>query len=162
MDPTITDWISALSAFGAMVIAGVAAYFAYKTYLAAPIQEEEPAETNASSEVGDQHGLMFTVFDTSKQKTTLKVANGGLECDLEYKDGRTTTRENPQWRFSAQQCAHFLEYEDFSVNPGYKVRTGLFSIGPRKNWLYSKRLFGDPHDLNQMIARLLNEAAQQS
>ena len=92
------------------------------------------------------------------EPTLGQAVGNGLECDMEYKDGRRTKRQNPQWRLSAADCANILTKGDYSVHSGYKVGTGRFSIGQRKNWLYSKRLFGGEEQLRQTIAQLLTRA----
>ena len=43
------------------------------------------------------------------------------------------------------------------VNPSYKPTTGTFSIGKRKNWLYSKRLYPDPNYLKTELKGLLQK-----
>ena len=157
MESSVTEWISALSALGGTIIAAAAAIVAYKTYLAIPTQDE-PHDGGNGPEANGTEDLIVTVFDTSRQATILKAVGNGLECDMEYKDGRRTKRQNPQWRLSAADCANILTKGDYSVHSGYKVRTGRFSIGQRKNWLYSKRLFGGEEQLRQTIAQLLTRA----
>ncbi len=45
------------------------------------------------------------------------------------------------------------------MNPGYKVRTGTFTLGPRRNWLYSKVLFPEPAYMSGVLKHLLVNAS---
>ncbi|KAF7766379.1 hypothetical protein PUND_a2196 [Pseudoalteromonas undina] len=45
------------------------------------------------------------------------------------------------------------------MNPGYKARTGTFTIGPRRNWLYTKSLFPEPDYLETVVKKLLENAS---
>ena len=81
MVPTlITDWISALSAVGGTLIAVVAAYLVYKQYLQPLAQEAEPDVAIDGTAASMNSKLV--VFDTSKQRTLLKIGSQGLECWL--------------------------------------------------------------------------------
>lgn len=157
----LTEWISAGSSVAATLITGATAWFGYRTYLAGPVEELVPEETepNIDEGVPSAHNSRVDVFDTGKQTTTLYVTENGLACDLIYKDGREKGNRNPKWRFDPKECQNFLSGEDFLVDSGYKVKTGRFSIGPRRNWLYSKELFGDERLFSMAIKNLLTEAA---
>ena len=156
MEPSsITDWISALSALLGTLIAGVAAYLAYKQYLLPPAQESEPesADDQIASPVIDE----LTVFDTSKQRTLLKIRSKGLECWL--MDKRTNTDKH-QWTLGKSEIQSILDDRDFAVTPGYKAQTGLFKLGKRRNWLYSKKLFPEPDYLHGALHEILKGALQ--
>lgn len=71
-DPSITDWISAVSSIIATLIVGVAACYAYKQHLQPPVQETEPTSV--------------PVFETAKRLTTLKITSPGHECHLKDDD----------------------------------------------------------------------------
>jgi hypothetical protein len=138
MVPTssITDWISALSAFAATLIAGVTAYLAYEQYLKPLAQEAEPDV--AIDESASTLKSNLVVFETSKQRTELKIGQHGLECWLQ--DKRTKTHKH-QWSLDKSEIQRIIEEKDFAVTPGYKAQTGLFRLGERRNWLYSKNYF---------------------
>lgn len=135
------------------VTAVIMAYLAYKTYLKSPEQEDEPDDASLKIELEyDSKLLSQMVFATSKQKTTLKVTEQGLECHL--KDTRPN-RGGLQWTIGPNEASIILQNSNFYVNPGYKSRTGRFNIGIRRNWLYSKKLFPEPDYLKSVIKELL-------
>jgi hypothetical protein len=137
------------------LVAVIMAWLAYKTYLKTPVQEpeEEPEEAATGERPSSQRRQM--VFQTSRQTTWLFVADAGLRCQL---DDKTKAGESPQWTLSPEQCKRILDERRYGVNPTYKMRTGLFRIGTHRNWLYSKKLFSDPQDLEMTIEELLRDA----
>lgn len=151
-EPSTTDWISALSGVGGMMIAAIAAYLAYKEYLKPPVQQPEPQTANASSAEIDETELV--VFQTSKQRTLLKVGAAGLECWLLDKP---TKDDKHQWTISPAEVNRILADKDVAVTPGYKANSGLFKIGKRRNWLYSKKLFPEPDYLHGELTDLLKK-----
>ncbi len=152
VEPSITDWVSALSSFGATFIAGITAWYAYKQYLQPPVQEVEPS---AAQDVEDDAELTkVIVFRTSKQKTYLEITERGLECHL---DDSRPNKGGHQWTLSKTQIQEILKNSDYSVSPGAKARTGLFSIGQRKNWLYSKALFPEPEYLHGTLTEVFKK-----
>lgn len=156
MAPTsITDWISALSAVGATIIAGVTAYLAYKQYLQPPSQEAEPDV--ASDEDAAIVKSSLVVFDTSKQRTLLKIEAQNLECWLRDKRAET---DKHQWTLGKAEIQRIINESDLAVSPGYKAQTGLFKLGKRRNWLYSKKLFPEPDYLHGELSDLLKAALQ--
>lgn len=152
-DNTLTDWISSLSTFGAMVIAGVTAYLAYKQYLEPPSQEADP--DSATDEAASDYRVCLVVFDTAKQKTQLKIKDKCLECWLLDK---RIDKSKLQWTLANSEIERVLAEDDFVVIAGYKVRSGLFSLGRRRNWLYSKKLFPEPAYLHGELHELLKLA----
>lgn len=152
-ESSITDWISALSTLGATVIAGFMAFFAYKQYLQPPTQEVEPdlAKDDAAEAVKSQ----LVVFETSKQRTRLNVSPGGLECWLLNK---RTDEDKHQWTIGKTEIQRIINDRDFEVTPGYKAQTGLFKLGKRRNWLYSKKLFPEPDYLHGELLDILRAA----
>jgi len=136
-------------------IAGFGAWVAYQTLLRTPEQEPEPEKaevTEAEARVPTQ----VKVFETSDQTTYLKVTNNGLGCYLD--DSRPGKRSGHQWTLTKSQAKEILSNRDYRVYSGYKLHSGLFSIGPRKNWLYSKKLYPEPTLLELEIERLLEKA----
>jgi hypothetical protein len=54
--------------------------------------------------------------------------------------------------------ASVLENGNYRVTPGYRVHSGLFHIGPKRNWLYSKKLFSEPEQLEIALRELMERA----
>lgn len=77
-------------------------------------------------------------FDTRKQQTRLVKKGNELTIELENKETDDVKR-------------YPVKGSGIHVNPDYKERTGLVDIGECENWLYSKRLFLDEHDLERQI-----------
>ncbi len=156
MEEKILAYINGASQLITMGTAVVMAYLAWKTYLKEPVQPMQPAAGGAmpSAQSGTSELL---VFDTRKQQTTLRVSPEGLECFLRDK-GRGTVKR--QWIIPVSELPAILESERIRVNSAYKPNTGLFAIGPRVNWMYSKHLFPEARFLEDEIRRLLALQAQ--
>ena len=154
-DPSITDWISAVSSIIATLIAGIAAYYAYKQYLQPPVQTPDPKAGQDND--AETEPTIVPVFKTAKQLTTLHLTPLGLECHLADKSSDKGER---QWFLSKEQIKKILAANDYSVSPGIKARSGTFSVGPRRNWLYSKSLFPEPDYLHGMLGDLLKRAGK--
>ncbi len=137
------------------VTAVVMAVLAYRTYLRAPEQEEAEPE-NASDNEAEDSLREILVFRTSKQKTWLAVTDQGLSCRI---DDARPGKGGPQWVLSKTEAKAILDSEAYHVNPGYKARTGTFTIGPRRNWLYTKSLFPEPDYLETVVKKLLENAS---
>ena len=155
MASTITDWISASSALGATIIAGMTAYLAYKQYLRPLSQEAEPDA--ASDDTAADKKAELVVFETSKQRTKLTVQSRSLECWLLNKE---TSDDRHQWTLGATEIRRILDQRDVIVTPGYRSQTGLFKMGTKRNWLYSKKLFPDPDYLRGELHEILETALQ--
>lgn len=150
------DIVSVVSQIAMTAIAGFGAWVAYQTLLRTPVQEPEPEEPEVPA-TAVLEPKNVKVFDTSNQKTWLKVTVMGLECHLE--DARPGKRSGLQWQFTKEQAKEILSARDFRAYPGYKLYSGVFTIGPRRNWLYSKRLYPEPTLLESEIERLLKVAS---
>ena len=148
--------VDVVSKIATTVIAGFGAWVAYQTLMRTPVQEAEPEEAKISEEEIAVPSEVV-VFKTSKQTTRLRVTEKGLECHLE--DRRPGKRGGHQWTLSKRQVKEILSSHDFRVYPSYKLYSGVFSIGPRKNWLYSKKLFPEPSLLELELERLLKKAS---
>lgn len=133
----------------------VMAILAYRTYLRAPEQEETEPE-NASVNQAEDSLREILLFRTSKQKTWLAVTEQGLSCRI---DDTRQGKGGPQWVLSKVEAKAILESGAYHVNPGYKVRIGTFTIGPRRNWLYTKALFPEPDYLVTVLKKLLENAS---
>lgn len=150
---SIPEWISALSSLAATIIAGFTAYYAYQQYLLPPSQEAEPDRPNDQDAQAEQFELV--VFETSKQQTLLKATQRGLECWLLNK---RTSEDKHQWSIGRAEIARIVETDDVVVSSGYKAQTGLFKLGERRNWLYSKKLFPEPDYLHGALFEVLNKS----
>lgn len=152
---SIVEWVQVITQLVTAITAVVMAYLAYQTYLKAPEQETESEPQDASDESADEKLNEILVFKTSKQKTWLKITEQGLSCRI---DDKRDGKGGAQWTLSKEQVKAILESKAYHVNPGYKVRTGTFTIGPRKNWLYTKSLFPEPDFLESVLKKLLENA----
>ncbi len=149
------DLIQASTQIITTFIASLMAYFAWKTYLKEPLQEAEPSEAKERRDLTEELTELI-VFNTKKQKTTLKANDEGLSCYLKNKKDNT---EQLQWSMSKDEARHYYSRNNFHVYPGYKANVGTFSIGPRRNWLYSKSLFPEAVYLEDEIKLILQSAA---
>jgi hypothetical protein len=149
------DTVQVITQIVTAVTAVVMAFFAYRTYLSAPEQETEAEPESASEPAESEELTEILVFKTSNQKTFLAATKQGVSCRIE--DARAG-KGGPQWTISSANVAAILESRAYHVNPGYKVKTGMFSIGSRKNWLYTKSLFPDPDYLQSVLKKLLENA----
>ncbi|WGI21571.1 hypothetical protein [Amylibacter sp. IMCC11727] len=156
-DPSITDWMSAIAAVVASITTVVTAYLAYKQYLKPPEEDGEPNEAVDASATIDASEML--VFKTSKQETWLYVDGKGLHCKIE--DSRPS-KGGYQWTLTKNEVSQILKNKDLSIDPGYKARTGLFTIGRKRNWLYSKHLFPEPHFLRAALISLLERIPAQT
>lgn len=152
-------WESIISIVTQIITAGTAvvmAYLGWRTYLKSPEQEPEKEPGTPNDETADEQIKEILVFKTSKQKTWLTVTGQGLECRI---DDTREGKGGPQWVLTKELAQSILNSESFHVNPGYKVNTGTFTLGPRRNWLYTKSLFPDPDYLKGILKKLLERAA---
>lgn len=125
-DMKFVDQVQVITQTVTAVIAFVMAFLAYKTYLGPPVQIQEVEPETASDESADEELNEILVFKTSKQETWLSVLPQGLHCQI--KDSREG-KGGPQWTLSKTQAKDMLGSSSFHVNPGYKVRTGTFTLG---------------------------------
>ena len=128
----IRSWLVAIASFGTFITAAVAAWVAYKKY----IKEETSTPTPNR----------LVVFSTSQQTTELRATEGGLECYLF--DIRPNRDKGLQWQIPIEE----LKDAKISVCPSKNhPEWGLFSVGPKYNWYYSKSLFKTDKDLHDAI-----------
>ncbi|MEM1294899.1 MAG: hypothetical protein AAGH89_06005 [Verrucomicrobiota bacterium] len=152
----ITDVIEAASAAIAATTGVIMAILAYKEYLKAPVQEEAMQETLESEAAPQAAPSEITIFKTSKQTTKLRAVDNHLVCEIvDTRPGKGGI----QWKFHKDLCRKIIDQKQVSANPNYKPRTGLITIGPRSNWLYSKALYWDHTVLENDIYALLGETA---
>jgi hypothetical protein len=98
----------------------------------------------------------LVVFRTKQQRTYLRVSKAGIECHLD--DDRPEKRGH-QWTISRDEASRILQGNRILVNPDHTDNSGLFTIGDRRNWMYSKKLFPEPSLLEQALRELLEAAA---
>jgi hypothetical protein len=153
---TFTEWVQVITQIVTAVTAVVMAVLGYKTYLEPPEQSSENEPQEAVNDEAEEKLKSILVFKTSKQKTWLSVSDHGLSCSI---DDTREGKGGPQWVLTKTQAAEILNSNCYHVNPGYKVKTGVFTIGPRRNWLYSKVLFPDPDYLHGVLKQLLSNAS---
>lgn len=148
------DVVSVASQIVTAIVGIFGAWVGYKTLLRTPEQQPEPdkAALTAGEKISP---TSVTVFKTSKQETQLRATDAGLECHLE--DNRPGRLGGVQWRFTKKEAKEILDARDFRVYPGYRLYSGVFSIGPRRNWLYSKKLYPEPELLELEIEKLLRD-----
>ena len=149
---SLAEWVSALSTVVATLIAAIVARRGYKEYLEPLEQENDPEAATLEALPPSPEELL--VFKTSKQKTYLIAKGDRIECHLH--DTRPN-RGGHQWTLSGNEISRILQLGDYAVNPGYRARTGMFSIGSHKNWLYSKQLFPEPEYLHGALTDLMTK-----
>lgn len=149
----LSSVIEILSSITNTVVGLVMAWLAYKTYLKAPEQTTEPEPDSASDETAQEELHEILVFKTSRQETWLKSSPSGVSCRIV--DTRPS-KGGPQWNLSPDIVKSIVETRAYHVNPGYKVRTGTFTLGPKRNWLYTKSLFPEPDYLESVLKKLMD------
>jgi hypothetical protein len=138
--------ITSATAIAAVIVA-------YWTLVRTPQQTDTTAEPQAKNAQGELTELV--VFKTTTQKTTLKIVPNGLEC---YLDNARSGRGGLKWTMNGEEIRTILDTRAVLVNPGFNANAGSFSIGRRRNWLYSKELFPDPEYLRGALFELLRTA----
>lgn len=147
----VTDLVAKLAQ---TAITGFVAWLAWKTFLKEEAQEAVEVESvpEPEGEIPD-----LKLFETSKQTTWLTTTSNGLECRIdERREGKVGGH---MWTMAPQQAQEVLDASDIHVNAGYKIRTGLLTIGNHTNWLYSKKLFPDAAGLQKQVIELLKAVA---
>jgi len=144
------DIIDVTSKIAQTGIAGFAAWLAWQTFIKEDDQESETIDLSVTPTLNVPD---LKIFETSKQTTWLKKTNLGIECHIdERRDGKVGGHK---WTLSSAKIKQILDDGDVYVNSGYKIRTGLVSIGSHTNWLYSKKLFPEPIDLQHKVIEIL-------
>jgi hypothetical protein len=97
------------------------------------------------------------VYHTEYQITDLRATEYGLELYLF--DNREERKKGLQWKIPVEK----LENIEVRVYP-YKNHTesGLFAIGPKYDWLYSKSLFPSEQELYDAIHSMINKCIAMS
>jgi len=141
-----TTYIEAFSQLLTAFTAVIMAILAYKTYLKTP---EQKPELNTHSDTNT-----ITVFQTSRQKTQLKITPSGLECHL---IDNKTGQDNHEWTINYKEAQQILEENDIYIDYRYKLNSGAFNIGDHRRWLYSKNIYMTPEELNRELIGLLKK-----
>jgi len=151
MDVTFVEFIQVTTQIITAGTAVIIAVLSYKTYLK-PLEQESESEVEKAPENEPEQIKEAIVFKTSNQTTKLIITTNGLECHLiDAREGRG----GHQWTITPTETRNILTRANFHINPGFKVNTGTFTIGKRRNWLYSKRLYPEPEYLHGVIKQLL-------
>ena len=149
------SWVQIVTQISATLIAGIMAFLAWKTYLKEPYQEPEPPKPD-DAEATKEPQKSLVVFDTKKQRTTLRATHLGLECHLlDKKKGQSEHR----WTIGKPEFNQILKDGKISVNPGYKANVGLFNLGSKRGWLYSKKLFPEAIYLEDELKEIIKVTA---
>ena len=98
-------------------------------------------------EPGERVEDSLQIFQTKKQHTWLITTNGHMFCVLDDENTRDSGKLI-QWRITLEQA------EPITVI-AHKPTVGLVSIGPRKNWLYSRSLHANPDELKREIEAMV-------
>jgi hypothetical protein len=89
------------------------------------------------------------IYKTQTQQTWLVVTNKQIFCLLDDEETRNN-KQTIMWHMPIKEAKKKISARE------YKNNSGLFDIGERKNWLYSRRLFPNPEILEQKIIELLS------
>jgi hypothetical protein len=98
------------------------------------------------------------VYSTSKQETRIRIMQSSLEIHLKEKQASKKDRRET---LSADEALIILRNKDIFVRASVTKNSGLFSLGPRKNWYYSHWIFKDPQDLRDALETLLQMLVSQ-
>ncbi|HZH69936.1 MAG TPA: hypothetical protein VFD80_05765 [Flavobacteriaceae bacterium] len=128
---------------------------AYQTYLKTPIQEESKDKLDTEPVSADNEMI---VFEISKQRTRLTLRGNKIEC---YLLDKKTNQQTLQWPIDKTTANEILKTSNIYVNPSYKPKTGTFSIGKKRNWLYSKNLYPEPDYLKGEIRAILKKISEE-
>ncbi len=153
------DIIQVFNHLATIAITGFGAWIAYKTLLRTPTETDRTmAGTLSADDVnGGPTAQMqeLVVFETTKQRTTLKTEEPGVSCYLLNKEAAS---EKVQWSLGREAIKRVISEDDIRAHSGYKPRTGTFNIGRHRNWLYSKNLFTSEESLEEQLNLLLRTA----
>jgi len=98
------------------------------------------------------------IFQTSKQQTWLVATRSRLYCVI---DDLNKSFTRVQWAISADTLVAGDTLAVEITTRSRSGRTGLLNIGPRRNWLFSKKLFpleGPETKVKELIQRQMMTA----
>ena len=91
------------------------------------------------------------ILDTSSQIAYLTAANEGLSYHLDNKHNTNVI----DWSLNQDQVSAALLSNDVSAKDSKYSSLGLFDVGPRYNWYYSKSLFPTHSSMTSNLTSLL-------
>jgi hypothetical protein len=97
---------------------------------------ESPNFNSDSEDLAKAEALL--IFQTSKQQTWLVATGARLYCVL---DDLRRSFKPVRWSLGAKELASYENLPGGISARDSNERVGLLNIGPRHNWLYSKKLF---------------------
>ena len=154
---TLPELVNMVASTVTAVTALVMAYLAWRTYIKEPEQEADDAEQPQTESAAPAEPLTeLIVFKTKVQTTRLLPTARGLECHLD--DKREGRRSGHQWSLGPSELEDILSNRRFHVYPGNRSNSGTFTIGPRRNWLYSRRLFPEADMLDGALQDVIKAA----
>jgi hypothetical protein len=117
-----------------------------------PIPEDQPVDRSKT-------GAALTVFSTDTQTTKLIPREDGLE--LSFVDKNEPARSQRRL-LPSENLKNVMRRKRVSVlsNSGVDVNYGLLSLGPWKNWFYSKDLFATPNSLEKEIQAMIQNVTE--
>lgn len=134
-EPSNWEIAASISTMVQTTIAGFVAWYGYRKYL--------------SEETIEPSDERIQIFVTSKQTTELRVTDRGLECHIfDIRNGRG----GHQWTQSKAQCTNVKVTSNATSS-----KAGRVTIGARKQWLYSHKLWQNPADLENAIMKLVEQ-----
>jgi hypothetical protein len=117
-----------------------------------PIPQNQPTGQSKT-------GPALTLFSTNTQTTKLIPRDDGLE--LSFVDKNEPARSQRRL-LPAANLKNILAGEKVSVSPksGVNSNYGLLSLGPWKNWLYSKDLFATTDSLENEVHTIIHNVIE--
>lgn len=95
----------------------------------------------------------LTIFKTRKQTTRLEKSVSTLQC---YLADERPDREGVQWKMPIGQARELAKGGKITARLRKGAsRAGYLDIGPRRNWLYSTKLFPIPEKLVEAVKKLI-------
>lgn len=101
--------------------------------------------------------LSIVVLKTKNQQATLTAEyNPNIRIDESTFKYELTGTPSDSWAFNYGEVATSFAYKNVKVTNISKHKSlGCFSIGNKKNWLYSHNLWNTPENLESAIYELL-------
>lgn len=146
------EWVQMATQIIIALTALVMSIIAYRTYIKTPWQEPNKEKIEESIKIKED----LIVFETSKQQTRLifDMNDNNVKC---YLLDKKKNNESLQWVIEKIEAVAIIKASNISINPNYKPNTGTFSIGQKRNWLYSKKFYPDPDYLKGELLTLIKK-----
>jgi len=135
-----------------LVIPGVIMAWQERQIKDQPIPQAQPINQSKS-------GKVLTLFSTDTQTTQLIPRDDGLE--LSFVDQKNPSRSRRRL-LPTVNLKNILAGNNVSVATKSRVSSnyGLLSLGPWKNWLYSKDLFASPDSLEKEVRSIIQNVTE--